>query len=146
MEDENKRSESRSFWDRTRSRTPFSFLENIDDDWDLKEFSSPSGLSVSEDEQIVYVEAALPGIQSSEIDIIYDKGILWIKAEKREVSEEKRKKYYRKAMSAFSYRIAVPGDIDESKQPEALCKNGVLKVIFSKTEIGSAKKIPIREG
>lgn len=141
MEEDLKKLESRSFW---KSRHPFSFLENIDDDWDLKEFSSPSGLSVSEDDQHVCVEAAVPGIRPDEIEMIYDKGILWIKAEKKEETEDKKRKFYRKAMSAFSYRIAVPGDIDEGKQPEATCKNGVLTVLFTKTNGGLPKKNPYK--
>lgn len=136
--------EDRSFW--PRSRHPFSFLENVDDDWDLQEFTNPSGLTVSEDEKHVIVEAALPGIRPEEIDMSYDKGILWIKAEKKEESEDKKKKFYRKALSSFSYRIAVPGEIDESKEPDAVCKNGILKVTFYKAHKGTSKKIPIKEG
>lgn len=129
-----------------RSRFPFSLFENVEDDWDFHEFSSPSGLSVSEDDNHVYIEAALPGIKPEEIDMVFDKGILWIKAEKEDEIEDKKKKYYRKAMSTFSYRIAVPGDIEESKQPDAICKNGVLRVTFFKTKKGLSKKIPIKEG
>lgn len=146
MSDENKKLEPRSFWSFPRSRHPFSLFENVDDDWALHEFSSPTGLSVSEDDHHVYVEAALPGIKTDEIDMFFDKGVLWIKAEKKEESEDKKKKFYRKAMSSFSYRIAVPGDIDESKNPDAVCKHGVLKVTFFKTKKGSSKKIPIKEG
>lgn len=129
-----------------RSRFPFSLFENIEDDWDFHEFTSPSGLSVSEDDQHVFIEAALPGIKIDEIEMTFDKGILWIKAEKKEETEDKKKKFYRKAMSSFSYRVAVPGEIEESKQPEASCKNGILKVTFSKTKGGTSKKIPIKEG
>jgi len=129
-----------------RPRFPFSLFENVEDDWDLHEFSSPSGLGVSEDDNHVYIEAALPGIKTEEIDMVFDKGILWIKAEKEDETEDKKKKYYRKSMSSFSYRIAVPGDIDEFKEPDAICKNGVLKVTFFKTKKGLSKKIPIKEG
>jgi len=137
---------SRPFWPFPRSRHPFSFLENVDDDWDLQEFTNPTGLTVSEDDERIVVEAAIPGIRSEEIDMVYDKGILWIKAEKKEETEDKKKKYYRKALSIFSYRVAVPGDIDDAKQPDAICKNGILKVSFSKANKGPSKKIPIKEG
>lgn len=129
-----------------RLRFPFSFLENVEDDWDLQEFSSPSGLSVSEDDENVYIEAAMPGIRNDEIELIFDKNVLWIKGEKREEVEDKKRKFYRKAMRNFSYRISVPGDIDETKEPEAICKNGVLKVSFKKAKKGStSKKILIKE-
>ncbi|NGX45673.1 MAG: 18 kDa heat shock protein [Chlamydiae bacterium] len=141
---EEKKHVPRSFWSFPRSRVPFSHLESMDDDWNLHEFSNPSGLSVSEDDDHVYIEAAIPGIKSDEIDLSFSNGILWIKAEKKEEIEDKKKKFYRKAMSAFSYRIAVPGDIDESKEPEAFCKNGVLKVLFSISRKELSKKIPIK--
>ncbi len=141
---EDRKTEPRSFW--SRSRHPFSLIENVDDDWDVHELSSPSGLTVSEDDQHVYIEAALPGIHPNAIDMIFDKGVLWIKAEREEETEGKKKKFYRKALSTFSYQIVVPGEIDESKQPDAVCKHGVLKVTFFKTKKGTSKKIPIKEG
>ncbi|MCI0382108.1 MAG: Hsp20/alpha crystallin family protein [Chlamydiae bacterium] len=142
---ENKKIVPRSFWSFPRLRFPFSPFEN-EDDWDLQEFSSPSGLSVSEDDAHVYIEAAIPGIKPEEIEMTFDKGVLWIKAEKREETEDKKKKFYRKAMSTFSYRVAVPGDIEESKEPEATCKNGVIKITFLKAKKGPTKKIPIKPG
>jgi len=42
--------------------------------------------------------------------------------------ETKEKKYYRKATSSFSYRVAVPGEIDQNKEPYASCRNGVMTV------------------
>jgi len=129
-----------------RHRFPFSLFENVDDDWDFHEFTSPSGLSVFEDNGHVYIEAALPGIKPDEIDMVYDKGVLWIKADKKEETEDKKKKFYRKALSSFSYRIAVPGEIDESREPDSQCKNGILKVSFSKAKHCTSKKIPVKEG
>lgn len=143
---ENKKFLPKSFWSFPRLRFPFSLLEDEENDWELQEFSSLSGLSVSEDDEHIYVEAALPGIKSEEVDMTFNKGILWIKAEKKEESEDKKKKYYRKAMSSFSYRIAVPSDVDENKEPEALCKNGVLKITFFKAKKGPSKKIQVKEG
>ena len=141
---EEKKHLPRSFWSLPRSRIPFSLFESMDDDWDLHEFSNPAGLSVFEDDDNVSVEAALPGIKNDEIDLSFDKGILWIKAEKKEETEDKKRKFYRKAMTVFSYRIAVPGDVDENKEPEAFCKHGVLRVIFSKARKGPSKKILVK--
>jgi HSP20 family protein len=126
-------------------RFPFSLFDEEEEGW-LQEFSDASGLSVYEDENSVYVEAAVPGIKPEEIETTFDKGVLWVKAEKREEEKDKNKKYYRKAVTAFSYRIAVPGNIDESKQPDASCKNGILKITFPKAQKTMAKKIPVKQG
>ena len=103
----------------------------------------PSGLTVSEDNNNVYVEAALPGIDVEDVEITFDKGILWIKAEKKE--EDKNKKYYRKASSSFSYRVAVPGNLDERREPEASYENGIMKITFPKAEKSIPKKINIKK-
>lgn len=132
----------RSFWSFPMSRFPF-FEEDDEEGW-LPDISQTSGLSVSEDDQNVYVEAAVPGLKPEEIEVSYDQGILWIKGEKKEQTEDKTKKFYRKAMTSFSYRIAVPGNVDESKPLEASCKHGVLRVIFPKAKQTSTKKIPIK--
>ena len=136
----------RSVWSFPSMRFPFSlFEENEEEGW-LQDFSDPSGLSVYEDENNVFVEASLPGLKAEEIEMTFEKGILWVKAEKKEEVEDKTKKYYRKATSAFSYRVSVPGDIDENREPEALFIDGMLKVIFSKSKKHEPKKIRIKKG
>jgi HSP20 family protein len=113
-----------------------------DDDWGLMT-NWPSGISISEDEKNVYIEAALPGVDSKNIEITFDKGVVWIKGEAKQ--EEQNKKYYRKAASSFSYRIAVPGEVDPNAEPQAAVKNGVMKVTFAKSPATQPKKISVRE-
>ncbi len=134
----------RSVWSFPAFRFPFSMLEDVDEEGWGGEFSDLSGLSVSEDEKHVYVEAALPGIKPEEVEVTFEKGVLWIKAEKKEESGDKGKKFYRKATSSFSYRVAVPGNIDESSQPEATIKHGMIHIAFAKTQKTQPKKIPIK--
>lgn len=119
-----------------------SIFENGDEI--LEHFEESSGLSVSEDEANIYVEACVPGITPQEIEMSYEKGILWIKAMKKEETEDKKKKFYRKATSSFSYRVALPSNVDDTKEPEATCKDGILKVTFAKKKSSQAKKIPIK--
>lgn len=101
-----------------------------------------NGLSVSEDENNVYVEAPVPGIDPKNVEITFDKGLLWVKAEKEK--EEKTKKYYKKASSSFSYHLTVPGNIDQSKEPEAVVKNGIATVTFRKVPEAKPKRIAIK--
>jgi len=125
-------------------RFPFSIFEEGEEEGWMQDFSEPSGLSVSEDDNNVYIEAAVPGLKPDDIEMTFDKGILWIKGEKKEESENKNKKFYRKAMGTFSYRIAIPGNIDEAKLPEATCTHGVIRIVFPKTKLAQPKKIPIK--
>ncbi|MDF2576755.1 MAG: putative small heat shock protein [Chlamydiales bacterium] len=102
---------------------------------------SSSSISISEDEEHVYVEVAMPGLKAEEIDITLDKRVLWIKGEKK--GEEKKRKYYYKATSSFSYRIAVPGNIDEGTQPSAHFENGIMHITFKKVRKEQPRKITI---
>lgn len=122
----------------------FPAFRSVWDDEDYTSTSSGSGLSISEDDKNIYVEAAVPGIDPKDIEVTYDKGMLWIKGESK--NEEKQgKKFYRRATSAFSYRVVVPGEIDQNKEPTAVSKNGIMQVSFSKVPQSQPKKITVRE-
>lgn len=116
---------------------------NDDDEW-LTSPSSPSGLSVSEDDKKVYIEAAIPGIDPKNIDVTFQDGYLWIKGEQKEEEKDKSRKYYREAAKSFSYRVGVPGDVDNNIDPSATYKHGVMKVAFVKSEKTQPKKIQIK--
>ena len=119
----------------------FPFIE--EDFWGLAA-AHEKGLSISEDNNHVYVEAHLPGLKPENIDVTFEKGVLWIRGERHEEEEDKKKKFYKKASSSFSYRVHVPGLIDEKKDPEAVYKDGVMKVSFIKSKENQTKKINIK--
>jgi len=114
-------------------------------DWDLDDFSrfeTNSSISLYEDENKIFVEAAMPGINPKDIQICFEKGILWLKAETKK--EEKDVKYHMKAQNNFSYRLPIPSRIDENVEPEATYENGILKVAFEKTKASKPRKIEIK--
>lgn len=127
------------FW-----RTPELDLSSLleENDGMLLPATNISGLTVYEDEKNVYVEAALPGVDPKDVDVTYDKGVVWIKAEKKE--EEKGKKFYRRATSSFSYQTTVPGEVNPDVEPEAVQKNGVLKLSFTKVKGVEPRKIKVK--
>ena len=114
-----------------------------EDLWKLEE-KNESGLSVSEDNNNIYVEAHLPGLKPEDIELTYDKGMLWIHGEKHEQEQDKKKKYYKKASSSFSYRVQIPGLIDDKKEPEAVYRDGIMKVNFAKSAKKESKKIKFK--
>jgi HSP20 family protein len=129
----------RSFW-----RLP-SIIEDDDDNWSLTPWSpNATGVSISEDEKTVTVGVAVPGLDEKDIEVTFDKGVLWVKGEKKEEEQDKKRKFYRRAASSFSYRVAVPGDLDLSKEPEATYKNGVMTVSFVKSPMAQPKKISVK--
>lgn len=114
-----------------------------DDNWITAQAAS-SGLSVSEDEKNVYIEAALPGIDPENAEITFHDGYLRIWGKQKEEEKDKNRKYYREATKSFSYRVAVPGDIDQNAEPTATYKHGVMKVAFVKSPKVQPKKIKIQ--
>jgi HSP20 family protein len=123
-----------SFW-----RMP-SFFD--DEDWPMIS-QNPSGLSVSEDENKVYVEAQIPGINPENIEVTFEEGVLWIHGDTK-TEENQERKYYRRASNSFSYRISVPADVDRNTDPEAVYKNGVMTVTFPKFPKKQPKKIAVK--
>lgn len=130
----------RSFWSMP-SRLP----SILDDESDWASFLPSSGLSISEDEKNVYIEAALPGVNPDNIEVTFDKGVLWVRGSEQESEADKAKKFYRKASSSFSYRISVPGKINETEEPDAVYKHGIMKITFAKQAEVQPKKISIRQ-
>ncbi|MEX2304581.1 MAG: Hsp20/alpha crystallin family protein [Waddliaceae bacterium] len=101
------------------------------------------GMTLSEDDENIYVEAALPGLKSEDIEVHLDNGTLWIKGEKKTEEEDNKKKFYRKAQRLFSYSLILPKEVDEEKL-EALFENGLMKVTFKKEKTGRSKKISFK--
>lgn len=130
--------------------TPFSLFPTLNFPFDenlgkwAEDLPDTSGISVYEESNYVCVEASMPGLKPQNIEITFNKGTLWIKGKKEE--DSKNKKFYQKAVSSFSYCIQVPGNIDESKQPEAIYKEGILLVKFAKNQETEPKKIPVTAG
>jgi HSP20 family protein len=119
-------------------------LWDEEDDW-LVTPSTQSGLSVSEDDNNIYVEAAVPGIDPKDVEITYQDGYLWVRGETKEEEKDKKRKFYRQASSSFSYRVAIPGEVDPNKEPEATYKRGIMTITFSKSEKVLPKKIEVKK-
>lgn len=102
-----------------------------------------SNLDIYETTNEVVVKANIAGVQDNKVEITFEKGVLWIRAEE-ELEEKEGKKYYRKATRSYSYKVAVPGNIDMKTDPEAVIEHGVVKVTFKKAEEAKPKKIAIK--
>ncbi len=118
------------------------FTSLADDTSWLQQSTVPSGLSITEDDEYVYVDAALPGVKTNDIEISFHNGVLRVTGEVQEEEKKKRKSYH-KMTSSFSYQVAVPGEVDLNADPEAMCSDGVLTVIFPKVKAAAPKKIVI---
>lgn len=114
----------------------------LEEDWQT--FFPSSGLTVSEDDAKVYVEASVPGIDPKDIEVTFDKGVLWVRGQVNEEEEDKKRKFYRKASRSFSYRTLVPSAVDEASEPEVISKDGVVTITFAKVAQSEPKKLPVK--
>ncbi|SCC90849.1 Small heat shock protein C4 [Chlamydiales bacterium SCGC AG-110-P3] len=112
---------------------------------DLMKFSGESGLSICDDNGTVVVEAAVPGLKPDDIEISLDSGTLWVKGQKSEKEEDKKRKYYRKSSRSYSYCTSLPDTVDTEKDPKAQCEDGILKITFTKKKNTEPKKIKIKK-
>ncbi len=123
------------------------FLQQIEEEFGSLATPHTTGLGISSDEKNVYIEAQVPGLNASDVDVSMDsEGVLWVKGEKVE-EEKKERQYYKKAQTSFSYCIPLGEEVDISQEPQATFKNGVMRITFPKKKEKQveAKKIKIKE-
>ncbi len=130
----------RPFWDFTPLRMS-SFFDD-EDMWSVTQHGS-GGLSISEDDAYVYIEAAVPGVAPDAVEMTFHNGILKIHGKAKQ-EEKKDRKNYRTMTSEFSYQVAIR-DVDSNEEPEATCKNGVMEVKFAKSKAALPKQIKVKK-
>ncbi len=102
-----------------------------------------NNLDIYETEDEVVVKANVAGVKPGDVDITFEDDVLWIKAQRVE-EEDEDKQHYRKSSWNYSYKVAVPGKIDYGKEPTAEVEDGVLTVIFEKSEASKPRKVKVQ--
>jgi len=117
------------------------------DDWLLTEGEmSPLALDVSETDEVLMVEASLPGIRPEDVDISIIGSTLTIKGEAKheEEKEEKGKYHYReRRYRSFQRAITLPAEVN-SDAAEAVLEDGELKLMLPKVEETKSKRIEVK--
>ena len=127
---------------------PLSKFTSWPDLWDNSDlaawFNQPSTkLDVYETEDEVKVEADVAGVQADDIDLTFEDGVLWIKADRTVQQGDQDKKHYRKSSWSYNYKVAVPGKVDLEQEPTAEVEDGVLTVTFKKAEASKPRKLTV---
>jgi HSP20 family protein len=112
-------------------------------------FGNTPAVDIAEGDKEYEITAELPGMEERDIDVKYADGVLTIKGEKKEETEEKRKDYYisERRFGSFQRSFQVPAGIEADKI-DASFKNGVLTVTLPKSVEAQKreKKIEIKKG
>lgn len=115
-----------------------------DDDFSSLMTTTSNNLDIYETEKEVVVKASVAGVPSDKIDVTFEKGVLWIKADQVKEEDDEKKKHYSRSSWSYSYKIAVPGRLDPNAEPDAAVENGVMTVTFKKAEEVLPKKLNVR--
>lgn len=101
-------------------------------------------VDISEDEKSVIVRASLPGFRKEDIEIEMHEGVLAIKAERREETQDAGETYYKRERryGAVTRRVALPTVAFEG-EPQAELRDGVLTLRLPKSPKAMPRKVPI---
>lgn len=102
----------------------------------------------TEDDKQLVAEAHVPGFGKDDIEVNVHNGVLEIKGEKHDKSEDKDKKrsyVVRESHASFYRSIALPKYAD-GEHVKATFEDGVLKVTIPFKELPQPKKIAIESG
>ena len=104
---------------------------------------SPS-IDIIEDEQCLTVLCELPGMEQKDIDLTIASNVLTIKGEKKQESEEKEKKFYRKESISGSFQrtLSLPETVD-GENVSAVLKDGILTIVLQKKEEAKPRQISV---
>lgn len=115
----------------------------------LQSMSMPATDVYTEDDKTLVAEVQAPGFTKDDIEIHVREGVLEIKGEKHdkteEGSEKKRNYMMRESHASFYRSIALPKTAD-GDNVQAHFNDGVLRVEIPLKELPAPKKIAIGEG
>lgn len=115
-----------------------------DDDFSPMVSSASNSLDVFETQDEVVVRANVAGVKPEDVAVTFEKGTLWITAERKETEENKDKKRYSSSEWKYSYTVRVPGMIDQNAEPTADVEDGVLEVRFAKAEASKPRQLQVK--
>jgi len=130
-----------------RFNPALSLLSRWPEMWNEDEFpvvSTTNQLDVYETANNVVVRANVAGVSADKVDITFEKGVLWIRAEAQEEQTDEKQKQYSTSSWNYSYKIAVPGEIDYNHEPQAEVVSGIVTITFKKAEASKPKKLVVK--
>lgn len=114
-----------------------------DDDWD-ENMPGQLAVDVYETKEKLYVKARTAGVNKQELDVSIADNTLSIRGTLSAGNEEEVENYFVQECywGEFSRSIALPVPVKED-EVEAMLKDGVLTISFTKVKQDTVKKIPI---
>ena len=128
------------------TRNNDNYLDNFFDDmlcnWGIRNSSYPA-VNVYEDSKAYYLEAALPGYTTEDVNIHVDKHVLHIASEKMNKKDERKYVIRERNNMKFDRAFSLPEGINEGAI-DAEFRNGILIVTLPKLPVQQPKKITVK--
>lgn len=104
----------------------------------------PPRVDLSETTDEYGLQADLPGVDKKDISVTFEKNILKIEGEKKQIPKEKEKNYYQseRTFGHFSRSFRLPATV-EAENISASYRKGVLSLTVPKAEVSKPKQIDI---
>lgn len=103
-------------------------------------------VDITESADSIEVRTEIPGMNKDDIEIDIANGVLSIKGEKKEETNEENKTWHRREVryGSFSRSFTLPTDV-KSEETIASYENGVLRIVLPKEAKALHKKIKIED-
>ncbi len=135
---------------------PMNILNQLRREMDrLFESETPSGgmvtaadwvpaVDIKETDKAFIITADVPGVDPKDIEVNMENGVLTIRGERKEETEEEKKGYKRieRVRGTFYRRFTLP-DTADAEKISAKSKNGVLEITIPKQEKVQPRKITV---
>ncbi|NTV49529.1 MAG: Hsp20/alpha crystallin family protein [Geobacteraceae bacterium] len=102
-------------------------------------------VNMNDDDENVYVDALVPGVEPKEIDLTALRNTITISGERKPYEVKQGQIVHRSELGTgkFSRTLELPVDIDPNKIT-AECKDGIMRITLAKAENAKPKKIDIK--
>ena len=121
------------------------FSNLSDDDASVATANWAPSVDISENDKAFTLLADIPGVDSKDIDISMEKGVLTVKGERSSENVEEGENYRRveRQSGQFYRRFSLPDSADADKI-EAKSEHGVLKITIPKQEVAVSRRIEVK--
>lgn len=109
-----------------------------------EDFSCPPLTDIGETGEKVILKADLPGVSKDDLKVTVDKGLLTIEGRARlDLPDKAELRFKELDFGTFSRSFRLGSEVSSGKM-EAKLEDGVLKVVFPKSDWAVAKKIEVK--